>query len=140
MGKASENMNTTPTFEPLKILIVEDDLDLVETYTDLLESEGHQVHAITNSTQALDYLLIARNRPDLVILDMHLPGGSGFLVLGLVRKLPRLAQTQVIVASGFPEMAQRAVDNWGASVFLQKPIQLDALRTTIQRFKPTHIL
>ena len=113
------------------MLIIEDDIDLVDTYIDILESEACVVDAIYTTAQALDYFIKNRNRPDVVILDMNLPGGSGIVVLGLIRRMPQLAKTKIIIASGYPEMAKRAIDNWGADLYLQKPIQMDVLRTTI---------
>ena len=117
-----------------KILIVEDDLDLVETYMDILESDGHSVHAIHASVQAIDYLIKDRNKPDVVILDMNLSGESGLVVLGLIRRVPRLTHTKIIVASGYPDLAKRAIDHWGADLFLQKPVAVDMLRNTVSSF------
>ena len=119
----------------LKILIIEDDLDLAETYIDNLESEEHDVALISTSTQAIDYFVRDRNRPDVVILDMNLPGESGIVVLGLIRRIPRLKRTKVIIASGHPDMAKRAIDNWGADLFLQKPVAMDVLQNTVNDFK-----
>ncbi|NDJ76795.1 MAG: response regulator [Chloroflexi bacterium] len=117
-----------------KIMIVEDDLDLCETYTDFLEAAGHTVKVITSSAQAIDALIRERNVPDLVILDMNLPGESGIVVLGFIRRLPRLHNTKVIIVSGYVDMANRAIAEWGADLFLPKPVSLEKLRTSIGTF------
>jgi DNA-binding response OmpR family regulator len=114
------------------VLIVEDDLDVCETYIDVLENEEHDVHAITTSTQAIDCLVRRRMKPDLVILDMNLAGESGLIVLGLIRRIPRLTNTKVVIASGYPDLAKKAVDDWGADLFLQKPVAMDALKRTVR--------
>lgn len=118
------------------ILIVEDDVDLCETYMDLLECAGHDVHAVGSSAHALDYLLRDRKRPDLVLLDMNLPGESGIVVLGLIRRLPGLSQTKVVIVSGYPEMAMKAIQQWGADQFLCKPVSMEQLKTTVQGYIP----
>ncbi|MBN2304396.1 MAG: response regulator [Anaerolineae bacterium] len=130
-------MSDQPVPTTARVLIIEDDLDLVETYVDILESDGHDVHTINSSAQALDYLIKNRNRPDVVILDMSLPGESGIVVLGLIRRLPKLARTKVIIASGYPDLAKHAIDNWGADLFLQKPISMDELKNAVKTFGPS---
>jgi CheY-like chemotaxis protein len=113
------------------ILIVEDDVDLRDTYIDALESAGHDVRAIGSSSEAIRCLVRARMVPDVAILDMQLPGASGIVVLGFIRRLPRLSHTKVVIVSGYPEMANRAIAQWGADLFLRKPVSLEELRTTV---------
>jgi DNA-binding response OmpR family regulator len=115
-----------------QILIVEDDQDICETYIDVLENDGHDLHAFKNSSQAVDWLIRQRMKPDVVILDLNLAGESGFVVLGLIRRLPKLANTKVIVASGYPDLAKKAVDQWGADLFLAKPVTMDLLKSTVK--------
>lgn len=121
------------------VLIVEDDFDLSETYVDLFENEGYDVAVVATSTDAIDSLIRARRVPDVVILDMYLPEGSGIVVLGLIRRLPRLANTKIVVVSGHPDMAQHAIRLWGADLFLQKPVPFDQLISTVRGYcnKPT---
>jgi len=88
----------------VKILIVEDDLDLVETYTDLLEAQGHHIHAVPRAADAIQN--IVRNRPDVIILDLNLPGEPGGLVVNFVRGYKALAHTKIIIATGHPEMVR----------------------------------
>jgi DNA-binding response OmpR family regulator len=115
-----------------QILIVEDDLDICETYIDILENEGHDLHAITTNAQAVDWLIRQRMKPDVVILDLNLAGESGFVVLGLIRRIPKLAKTKVIVASGYPDLAKKAIEKWGADLFLPKPVTMDLLKNTVR--------
>ncbi|MBN1563938.1 MAG: response regulator [Anaerolineae bacterium] len=117
------------------ILIVEDDQDVCETYLDILESEQHTVYAVADSVQAIDLLVRKRMKPDLVILDMNLAGESGLVVLGLIRRIPRLNNTKVIIASGYPDLAKKAIDDWGANLFLQKPVAMDTLKDTARHFE-----
>lgn len=116
------------------VLVVEDEVDLCDIYKDALEAAGHTVHVASTGTQAVDSLIRRRIRPDVVILDMQLPGDSGLVVLGMIRSVQRLAKTKVIIASGHPDAGQWAVSQWGGDLFLQKPISLDVLKGTIDDF------
>jgi DNA-binding response OmpR family regulator len=120
----------------VKILIVEDDIDLCDTYKDILEAEGHNVDVRYTGSDGVDYLMSLLNKPDIVILDMHLPGDSGVMVLSLIHHLPRLKNTRVVVASGLHDLAQWAVKQWGADAFLKKPVPLQALVKTVQELSP----
>ncbi len=115
----------------VKILIVEDDFDICETYIDVLENEGHDLLAISTCEQAVDCLIRNRMKPDVVILDLNLSGESGLVILGLIRRLPKLANTKVIIASGYPDLAKRAIKQWGADLFLSKPVSMDKLKSTV---------
>lgn len=117
-----------------KVLIVEDDVDVCETYTDILESAGYEVTALFDTTTAIEVLVRGRMRPDVVILDLNLRGVSGLVVLGLVRRMPRLSKTKVVIASGYPDLAQRALEEWGADIFIGKPVSVETLRTTVARY------
>ncbi len=85
-----------------KILIVEDDLDLVETYTDLLESHEHSVSAVLRASEAIR--MLTRCKLDVVLLDLNLPGDSGVIVINFIRSYKPIANIKIIVASGHPEM------------------------------------
>jgi DNA-binding response OmpR family regulator len=115
-----------------KILVVEDDIDLCDTYRDILAAEGFTVDVRYTGSDAVDYLMRLLNKPDIVILDMHLPGDSGVMVLSLIHHLPRLKNTRVVVASGLPDLARWAVEQWGADKFLSKPVSLQVLVETVQ--------
>jgi two-component system NtrC family response regulator len=117
-----------------KILIVEDNPDLCETYTDMLANYGHDIHIVGTCIDATNHLIRNKIPPDVVILDMWLHQESGIVVLGFIRRLPRLARTRVVVVSGYSELADQAVRLWGADVFLPKPVSVDTLRSTIDHY------
>jgi CheY-like chemotaxis protein len=89
-----------------KILIVEDDLDLVETYTDLLEAHGHSITAVPRASEAIK--IITQHKPAIIILDLNLPGEPGGLVINFIRGYKPVANTKIIVATGHPEMMSGA--------------------------------
>jgi DNA-binding response OmpR family regulator len=117
-----------------KVFVVEDDIDLCETYVDALESAGHTVYSAYTGTEAVDALIRRRAAPDVVVLDLQLPGNSGIVILGVIRGLSRLCKTKVIIASGYLDTGQWAVSQWGADLFLEKPISMDVLTRTIDEF------
>lgn len=103
-----------------RILIVEDEEVLADSLQDILEDEGHQVSTARNGLDALDQL--ARERPDLVLLDLMLPLVDGLTVLRtLQRDSP--ATAVVVVTS----CAREALQGLPVQGFLRKPFSLDAL-------------
>ena len=103
-----------------KILIIDDDEDLLLGLTARLKANGYRVMC---ATDALAAITVARKEaPDLVILDLGLPAGDGFLVLERMRGLADLVATPVIVLSARDptDNKKRALDA-GAVAFFQKP-------------------
>ena len=103
-----------------KILIVDDDHHLVLGLTARLKANGYEVVCATDAISAI--AVARREAPDLVILDIGLPAGDGFLVLERMRDLPDLVATPVIVLSARDptDNKKRALDA-GALAFFQKP-------------------
>jgi DNA-binding response OmpR family regulator len=102
------------------ILIVEDDADVRLGYNVLLRANHYDTHFAADSLTAVSEA--RKCQPDLIILDLGLPAGDGFVVLERFRGIPNLAVVPVIVVSardlrGNKERALKA----GARAFLQKP-------------------
>jgi DNA-binding response OmpR family regulator len=112
-----------------KVLIVDDDEDIRETYADALGAAGHHVDVVSSGTKAIN--VMTKIKPDYVILDMHMPGESGSVVLAFVRKMRTLAATKVFIISGYPERAKMAASDWGADGWLAKPVSFEQLRALI---------
>jgi DNA-binding response OmpR family regulator len=103
-----------------KILIVDDDPHLLLGLTARLKASGYQVVCATDGLAAIT--VARKEAPDLVILDLGLPAGDGFLVLERMRGLADLVATPVIVLSARDpaDNKKRALDA-GAVAFFQKP-------------------
>lgn len=84
-----------------KIVIVEDDSFLAQMYASKLKLEGHNVLLAADGEAGL--ALVARERPQLVLLDIMLPKKDGFFVLEEVRKTPALAQTPIILLTNLSQ-------------------------------------
>lgn len=103
-----------------KILIVDDDPQLLLGLSPRLKANGYTIVA---AGDAIGAIAVARKEtPDLIILDLGLPGGDGFLVLERMRALANLASIPVIVLSARDpgDNKQRALEG-GAMAYFQKP-------------------
>lgn len=102
------------------IVLVEDDADIRELTTIMLEAEGYQVIAFDDGQPALTYCTSAP--PDLVVLDCMLPGISGLGVLRRMRVHPATIDVPVVMVSAFSESSNvEAARRAGAQEFVAKP-------------------
>ncbi len=103
-----------------RILIIEDDADVRLGYHILLKSHGFLTFFAVDSISAVSEA--RKSQPDLIILDLGLPGGDGFVVLDRFRANTYLAVIPVIVVSarGVHAYKQRSLDA-GAAAYVQKP-------------------
>jgi CheY-like chemotaxis protein len=115
------------------VLLVDDDRDLVLGVSDLLAEEGYRVLSAGTGEAALRQLETART-PDLIILDLQLPGAvSGWDVHAAVKKSPALKAVPVVVISGSPLPASmRDEFNREKPFWLEKPLSRDALLAAIR--------
>ena len=99
------------------ILIVEDELDLVQVLRDYLEKAGFQVEAVSNGTAALS--TIQHHSPDLVVLDLNLPGMDG---LDVARELRRFSEVPVIMITARVDETDKLIGlELGADDYITKP-------------------
>ena len=117
--------------KPKKILLVEDDKDLRSGLQIRLRSQGYTIALAADAVGAVS--MAQRERPDVIILDLGLPGGDGFLVMERLQGLLPLANVPVIVITArSPEGNLERARNLGAKVFLQKPLDNDVLAAAIR--------
>src|SRR5262245_25894994 len=115
---------------PARILAVDDGPHTALGLRDRLEARGHAVS--TASTGAAAVRSILSESPDLVLLDLQLPEGDGFDVLGRLRESGVETTVVVITAHGTVERAVRAMKE-GAYDFLQKPFEPSLVEETVRR-------
>lgn len=115
-----------------KILIVEDDQKIACALNVRLKANGYDV--ITAFDAMAGVSLVLKHAPDLVILDISMPAGSGFDVADRIRSLPRMAGTPLvfITASRKPEFRVRA-EQLGAAGYIEKPFDDDELIAVVRR-------
>lgn len=109
------------------VLVVEDDIDLRESLEEVLEQEGFAVRTASCGASALSALSEA-DRPDLLVLDLMLPGMDGFQLRREMQANPALRHIPVIIATAMPE-ANRMHESLQASAYLEKPFDLEKLFT-----------
>lgn len=108
------------------VLIVEDEQHLAEGLSFNLEAEGYQVEIVADGESALELLTTARDRFDVVVLDVMLPGIDGFTVASKLRDLGQFVPVLMLTARGRPEDVLRGFES-GADDYLPKPFELSIL-------------
>jgi DNA-binding response OmpR family regulator len=122
---------------PMKILVVDDDPDIVRLLKYFLEAKGRQVQTASTGAEALE--LFKREPPDLVILDVMLPGMDGWAVL---QKIRESSQVPVLMLTGKDAPTDKAKGLLsGADDYIAKPFDLAELEARIvavmRRYKPS---
>jgi len=113
-----------------KILIIEDDHDLRRALNVRLRASEYETAFATDAVMALS--IAKKEVPDLILLDLGLPGGDGFIVLDRMKNIPSLACTPVIVLSARdPQTNEKRALDAGAEAFFQKPVDNDQLMRAI---------
>ena len=106
----------------LRILAIEDDRDTREMYARMLRDEGH---AAVLAADGLEGLQLLDPKPDLIILDLALPGLSGYDILRTVKADPNTCEIPVLVVSATHFERPSGVDGFVAA--LRKPFDLPLL-------------
>ena len=104
-----------------RILVIEDDHDVALVISAVLETEGYQVVTARDADSA--FRVAHRERPDLITLDIGMPGGGGGVVLDQLRADPATMTTPVVVITGSGLIDQRLLMQQGAQAYLQKPFE-----------------
>lgn len=124
-------MQTTVASRPLRALVVDDD----ELYCALLHAAlvaaGFDVETTLTGEDAL--AKIAAHAPDLLLLDIHLPGISGLDVLRALSATPPATKIVTIAISSAWEFAEREAISLGAAAFLRKPFAVPVAMETIKK-------
>lgn len=114
-----------------KILIVEDNRELLKTLRMQLRDEGYRVVGAEDGVQAIT--LARQERPDVILLDLGLPAGDGFTVIKRLAKFHHANEIPIIVITGQPkeEYEQQALEA-GAVAYLTKPFEIEQLLAAIR--------
>jgi two-component system alkaline phosphatase synthesis response regulator PhoP len=112
-----------------RLLLVEDEPGLVMTMTDRLELEGYEVESVTDANSALQ--TASSNSYDAILLDVMLPGGTGFDVCRTLRQ--RGVQTPILMLTARGQVIDRVVGlKLGADDYLVKPFEMAELLARIE--------
>jgi CheY-like chemotaxis protein len=114
-----------------KILVVDDDpqaLDLIEA---MLIPAGYYVVPLSDSTRMID--MVREMKPDLILLDIMMPGEDGYTILNKLKKGLNRSSIPVVMVSAAADNAHKVL---GASAYITKPIDKKVLLETIAHFLP----
>jgi len=118
----------------LRLLVVDDNLDNALLLQTLLEEEGYYVEVADSGQAALEQMRIAP--PDLVLLDVMMPGMDGFKVVRKIRGDRRLRATPVVLITAYDEPFVEYGWRLGADDFIRKPIDYEQLMQRIRASCP----
>jgi two-component system phosphate regulon response regulator PhoB len=114
-----------------RILIVEDHPTMREAMRLVLEGEGFTIDEAADGERALE--LVRADPPDLVFLDMNIPGPSGAEVLGELRADPATAEVRIIVVTADGEEGRGRAIAMGADEYFTKPFSPITLLQTVEQ-------
>ena len=132
LEEAAPSRHSGPHGQPArKVLLVDDEDSLRKVVKDLLERDGYDVSEARDGVQALDQ--VDRVGPDIIVLDLNMPGLDGYGVLSHLRSRPATADIPVIVltAKGDEDNEVRVFE-LGADDFLTKPFRARALSARLE--------
>ena len=119
----------------LRVLVVDDDPDVRELMSQLLELEGHQVQGAADGEEALACLRRGP-RPDAILLDLRMPGMNGWEFRAAQLADPELASIPVYVLTADRTSDVEDLHALRAAGFFHKPLDVDALLDTLGHLQP----
>lgn len=116
-----------------KILIVDDQFGIRILLNEVFSKEGYQTFQAANGIQALD--IVTKHDPDLVLLDMKIPGMDGIEILKRMKVIDPEIRVIIMTAYGELDMIQEA-KNLGAITHFAKPFDIDDIRAAVRKHIP----
>jgi two-component system, cell cycle response regulator DivK len=116
-----------------KILIIEDNEQNLYLETFILQKNGHEIIQARNGESGIS--LAAQTVPDLILLDIQLPGMDGYTVAEALRKDPTIASIPIIAVTSYAMTGDRErILEAGCSGYIEKPINPDTFPMEINQF------
>jgi len=115
-----------------KVLIVEDERDIVKVLTIRLQSWGYDTVVAFDGAQGV--FMAHKEKPSLIILDIRMPAGDGFSVAEKLKESSRTSRIPIIILTGSPEVKteERALEV-GARFYIKKPYDPEELLDAVKR-------
>ena len=114
-----------------RILLVDDDPEIVESMRAVLESRGYQILVARDGNQGL--VLAEGEEPDLVVLDMMMPKRSGFLVLEKLRRSRPNPMRVIMITANEGSRHKAYAEMLGVDDYIRKPFAMDRLLESVDR-------
>jgi CheY-like chemotaxis protein len=115
------------------VLVVEDDLEVRDAIAEVLADSEYKALAASNGVEALERLRGGSIRPCLILLDVMMPGMDGWEFRAEQERDPRVKDIPVVLLSAHTDVKSAAAQMKAAG-FLAKPVTIDSLLETVERF------
>ncbi|MCA9119166.1 MAG: response regulator [Planctomycetaceae bacterium] len=129
--KAQSDKTETQETTPKRILIVDDDYEIIDALRYALEAKGFEVMIARDGNQGL--AMAEREVPDLVILDMMMPKRSGFLVLEKLRRTHSEPIRVIMITANEGSRHKAYAEMLGVDDYIRKPFAMDRLVESVSR-------
>jgi len=114
-----------------RVLLVDDDNEIVESMRTVLESRGYQILVARDGNQGL--MMAEKDEPDLVVLDMMMPKRSGFLVLEKLRRSRPVPMKVIMITANEGSRHKAYAEMLGVDDYIRKPFAMDRLLASIDK-------
>jgi DNA-binding response OmpR family regulator len=114
-----------------RILLVDDDSEIVESMRTVLETRGYEILVAKDGNQGL--VLAESEEPDLVVLDMMMPKRSGFLVLEKLRRSRPDPMRVIMITANEGSRHKAYAEMLGVDDYIRKPFAMDRLLESVDR-------
>ena len=120
-----------------RILIVDDDIDILKVMAAILAQAGHRIEVSASAADALKKLGLCQDDPDaesldLVVVDVMMPQSDGYSLCRSIRNTPRTSAIPILVVSALPELSRLFTVSVAVDGFLRKPFQPEALIASVE--------
>ena len=114
-----------------RVLLVDDDTEIVESMRTVLESRGYEILVARDGNQGL--MMAEKEEPDLVVLDMMMPKRSGVLVLEKLRRSRPVPMRVIMITANEGSRHKAYAEMLGVDDYIRKPFAMDRLLASIDK-------
>ena len=121
-----------------KILVVDDERDVVKAVTIRLQTVGYEVVCAYNGSQGV--FMAHKEKPDLIILDIRMPAGDGFSIAQELKESAPTSHIPILFLTGSPERsAEQKAEEVGGRFYIKKPYDPEELLDAVRRALETEV-
>jgi DNA-binding response OmpR family regulator len=114
-----------------RILVVDDDRDLLQITAEMLQANGLEVETASSSEEAFEK--ISNFRPQVILLDVFLSGVDGLETCRQIKQQPENGDIAVMIFSGFRRSVESRMHDYGADDFIAKPFEMNELISKVHK-------
>lgn len=121
----------------IRILIVDDQVGMLETFTDILEAKGYHVETAEDGFTAIDK--VKQNSFDIIFMDIKMPGINGVQTFREIKKINEKTRVIMMTAYAVEDLIKEAIEE-GAYTVIYKPFNMENVIRTIERVLKTQLI